>query len=442
MGTNRISRRGFLKRGAGLVAAPTIIPSGVLGNAYAAPASERITMASIGVGSRGTDLLNLFRDMKECQVIAVCDPFTDRRLKAQKETNEKYGMKNGCDAYNDLREMVAREDIDAVVVATPDHWHVRAALAAVRAGKDVYVEKPLGLSLEQGQILRRDVRANKRIFQYGTQQRSQEDFRAACEYVRNGRIGKLERIEVWSPQSEPGGSTAEIPVPEGFDYNLWLGPAPMKPYTADRCSRLGAFYISDYALGYIAGWGVHPLDIAQWGNGTDDTSPIHYSGTGEFPPPDSLYDTSTKWDIECTYANGVKMRYMSENLAKPIVMAYRPEWNSHGTTFFGPEGWISVDRGGVYASKPELIKGKLGADGVPLYKSDNHGKNFLECIRSRKDPICPIETAVNVDAISQLSDICLRVNRDIAFDPKTETISGDEEAAARLKREMRDPWKM
>jgi predicted dehydrogenase len=235
---------------------------------------------------------------------------------------------------------------------------------AARAGKDMYVEKPLSTSLAWEMELRKAVKRNRSVFQYGTQQRSSSDFRIACELARNGYIGEIKRVEAWCPDISEQfdrfhvkqyGSTEPAPIPAGLDYNMWLGPAPQTPYTVDRCTQFGTYHIYDYALGFIAGWGAHPLDIAQWGLGKDHTSPVYYEGSGEIPIK-GLYDTVSQWDIHCRYADGLPMRFMSERPAKPVVMKYRDKWNSHGTTFFGTEGWVSVDRSGLYTSDPKLKK--------------------------------------------------------------------------------------
>ena len=244
--------------------------------------------------------------------------------------------------------MLARKDVDGVVISTPDHWHVPLAVYAARAGKDMYVEKPLGVALAWAWKLREEVARHKVVFQYGTQQRGdQRQFRRACELVRNGYIGEIQRVDVWSPDMStqfnaasvpPYGSTRPIAVPADLDYEMWIGPAPMKPYTADRATNFGAYHIYDYALGFIAGWGAHPLDIAQWGLGMDASGPIRYQGTGKIPPKGSLWDSIESWDVQCEYANGVKMHFMGHRVAEPIVKAYHPAWCDHGTTFFGDRG--------------------------------------------------------------------------------------------------------
>jgi predicted dehydrogenase len=311
----------------------------------------------------------------------------------------------------------------------------------------MYVEKPLGVSMEWAWKLRKAVRKNKVVFQYGTQQRSQWQFRRACELVRNGYIGEVERVETWcdditidygEPPAEPFGSEKPIDPPEGFDYERWLGPAPVKPYTADRCTNLGAWHTYDYALGFIAGWGAHSLDIAQWGLDADDTSPVRYEGTGTIPEK-GLFDTIYAWDMECTYANGLKMRFMSPEVAKPVVEKYR-RWHDHGTTFFGTEGWVSVDRGDFHTSDPKMRGIELKSGDVPLRRSKGHPDDFIACMKSREKCISPFEAAIRSDTISHMCDVAIRLNKTIEWDPKEERVVGNSLAQAMLNRPVRDPW--
>ena len=257
-----LTRRHLLKTTAGsAIGLPYMLTSSALGDASKAPASERVTIGHIGVGNRGTELLRGFLTCRNSQSVAVADAYSDRREAAARMTGGK--------AYEDFRQLLARRDIDAVVVATPDHWHVPIAMAAARAGKDTYVEKPLGVSIEQDLACRKLFREKKRIFQYGTQQRSLEHCRFGCEVVRSGRIGKVHTIEVLAPDGNTGGSTEPAPVPPELNYEMWIGPAPMVPYTKDRCVVPGTYYIYDYSIGYLGGWGAHPLDIMVWGSDAD-----------------------------------------------------------------------------------------------------------------------------------------------------------------------------
>ena len=435
-----MKRRTFLKS-VTAAAVPMIVPSSVLG---ANAPSNRVTLAAIGIGGRGTsvNLNEIAARYKDAQYLAVCDPMRDRREKG-KQQFEHFSGKGSVAAYNDFREALARDDIDGVVVATPDHWHVPIAIAAARAGKDMYVEKPLGVSMRWGKVLRDEINKHKRVFQYGTQQRGQEHVWRGCELVRNGYIGELEHIEVWSPHLDPGAHQEILPAepPETLDYNMWQGPAPERPYTDARVSAQGAYHIYDYALGFIAGWGAHPLDVCQWGKAKATTPPVAYEGEGVVCTTCGLWNTTTTWDIHCMYADGVTMRFRSAGLAKPDVMKYRPDgWRGDGTTFYGSEGWLSISRGGIFASDEKLLKLRAKDPKDPLKRIKGQQRDFLDCIKSRETTVNPVETAFDSDAISHLSDIVVRTGRPIKWDPDAETIIGDEAAAKFLDRPMRAPW--
>jgi hypothetical protein len=443
-----VSRRDFLKV-AGAVA-PAIVPSSVFG---ATAPSNRVHLAAFGVGGRGTADTDGINAHPNARFLAVCDCYESRREAKRRQWNQLYGG-DYVKAYSNPWEVLQRKDIDAVVIATPDHWHTPLAIAAIRAGKDVYVEKPLSVAMKWSWRLRDEMKGKGRIFQYGTQQRSSKDFRYACELVRNGYIGKVERIDAWCPDisqqyGEFGGaatfsvyrygSLRPVPAPADLNYDLWCGPSPLRPYTVDRCTPYGAYHIYDYALGFIAGWGAHPLDIAQWGLNADHTGPVYYEGAGSLPEY-GLCDTMERWDIHCYYASGVHMRFMDWRAAKPAVMAYRKRWSDHGTTFFGTEGWVSVDRGGLETSKESLNSVQFGANDSRLYVSDHHQKNFIDCVKSRNETISPLEAAIRSDTISHLSNIVVRSKRPVEWDPQREVLVGDEEAVSKLDRPMRKQW--
>jgi len=309
-----------------------------------------------------------------------------------------------------------------VVIATPDHWHVPIALAAVKAGKDIYVEKPLGISVTHNKALREAVHRYGAVFQYGTQQRCFSTHCGfGCELVRNGYIGQLKAVHVVAPDGETGGNPTPQPVPPGMDYDLWLGPAPVAPYTHDRVFGTGRWHIYDYAIGFIAGWGAHPLDIAHWGY---PHIPVEYEGTG-LVPTEGLFDTVVHWDVRGRYASGV------EFTLKP---------GGDKTTFVGTEGWVAPSRGGITAEPASLLKVKIKNEEVHLLQDNHHYRNFLTAVRSRKPPASDIDSAVQSDFISHLGDICIRTRRKITWDPKAEQIVGDEAASRMLSRAMRGPW--
>jgi predicted dehydrogenase len=411
----RLSRRNVLKGAAAAVAAPLVIPSSALGNAEQPPPSERVGLGHIGVGGQGRGLLGRFMSCKGVQSLAVSDTYKSRREAVATTINGK--------AYADFRELLARPDIDAVVVATPDHWHVPIAIAAARAKKDAYVEKPLGLTIEQNLACRKVFQANARVFQYGTQQRSSNHCRFGCELVRSGKIGKVHTIEVIAPNGGAGGSTEEKPIPEDLDYDTWLGPAPKKPYTPDRCKPPGTYWIYDQSIGYLAGWGAHPLDIMVWGSDADLHGPVTVEGTGVVPDK-GLYDTVYNWD--CVIQT------------KDVKITFKPGGDS--TKFIGPDGWVQVRRGGIDAEPKSLLQLQLGPNDVQLIKSSRHDQNFVDAVKSRQQPVSNLTDAVRSDNISQLCDIAVRLKRKITWDPKTEVIVGDDEAKKMCSRAMRAPW--
>lgn len=427
----------FSLAGAVATAFPTIIPSSALGLAGATAPSNRVVVGCIGVGDRGGYLLETMLQQKGAQVVAVCDVKKDRREKALAMVNDYYGNRD-CAAFLEHEHITGREDIDACVIASCDHWHALHSLAATKAGKGVYCEKPLSVSMEQNRALCAAVRNHKTVFQFGTQQRSDAKFLQACELVRNKRIGDLKTINVWSPASSSGGSLEQVPAPANLDYERWLGPAPFTPYTKDRDSNAWWWFIEDYALGFIAGWGIHPLDIALWGAGPLMHAPVMVEGTGVFPEA-GLCNTATSWKISLRYATGLEINYRSEPAPKAWTERYGLT-DSHGTAFEGTEGWVAVNRNDITASKPGLAKDKIKDDEIRLYKSRHHMKDFVESVREGKDPISPIEEAVNGDALCHISDISIRLKRPLQYDTVAEHFIKDDEANARLTRPIRAPW--
>lgn len=434
MSIKKVSRRKFLKNAAataaGAFAMPYIVTSTALGNSTTPPASERITVGHIGVGGQGGGLSRTFAHLKDAQSIAVCDTFGSRRDSRANYINEAYATQNdmasykGCAKYGDFRELLARDDLDAIVVATPDHWHVPIGLAAARAGKDMYIEKPLGVSMEENKTLAKAIALYGNIFQYGTQQRSSDHCRFGCELIRNGRIGKIHTIHVTAPGSQQGGSITPVAPPEDLDYDMWLGPAPQSPYTKDRCTNFGAWFVYDNSLGFIAGWGAHPLDILDWAYGDENLIPVEYEGTGTIPA-EGLYSTITQWDLRCKYANGVTMTF---------------KVGGDSTKFVGTDGWIEIRRRDLTASDPKILAEATKPSEIHLTRSKSQQQNFLDSIKTRSNAISPIVSAVRSDAISHLGNIAIRTGRKIKWDNAAETIIGDAEASRMLKRSMRSPW--
>ncbi|MEM0964602.1 MAG: Gfo/Idh/MocA family oxidoreductase [Verrucomicrobiota bacterium] len=435
------TRREFLKKSIGataLLGFPTIIPSSVLGqNGNVAP-SNRVTISVVGCGSRSQSCW-AYKNNPKSEIVAVCDPFIDRQIERAAEWDV-------ADTYTDFREVLAREDIDGVHVVTPDHWHVPISLATARAGKDVYCEKPLGVSIEQDLVAREIVERYGRVFQYGTQQRSSDACRLGLELVLNGHIGEVQEVFVWAPGGGWGGDGTAQPVPEGFDYDLWLGPAPEAPYSPDRVSYKGAWFIYDYAIGFIAGWGAHPLDILQWWADREGLGiPVEYKTTGRIPT-DGLYDTAINWHMDARYPNGTKLTFIDTRWARkedakiPEGMKGAVAEIGNGTFFVGKNGWVSISRGAFRASSEELRRKAKDPGPVRLPISRNHMGNFVDCIISREEPISGLETGIKSDIISQLGDIGIRTGETVGWDPVKETVVGSSDAMAMMQRKMRPPW--
>lgn len=438
----QISRRHFIRDAAltgAAVGFPTIIPSSVLGLDGKTPPSGKANIALIGCGNRSGYSIN-YKNYDKSVVVAVCDPVKSRRLNRKKELG-------AASDYVDMREMLERKDIDAVHIATQDHWHVPAALLAAAAGKDMYTEKPLGISIEHDKKSRAITEKFHRVFQYGAQQRSMQHVRMGIELVLNGHIGEVQQTFVWAPHGESGGTPAETPVPPDFDYDLWLGPAPKAPFCADRCmnsgsSRNGIFHIYDYAIGFVAGWGAHPADMLQWwlDNAGIPNMPVSCEAKGTIPTT-GLFNTLTNWDAHFVYPNKMPMRFMDDQTANK-EKPHPGISGGHGTLFVGPEGWVKVSRDGWDASdKAILLKGK---DPGPkrLKVSRDQIRNFVDCVLSREEPVDNLASAVRSDILCHLIDISARTGRKIEWDNAKETIVGDEQAVKMMSRELRPPWKL
>ena len=421
------TRRQFL-HAAGAVSAPLVLPAAV----FAAPPSERITIGAIGVGNMGTQNLKGFLWARQTQVLAVCDVDSERREAARELVDAHYakqvpsGVHEGCAGYEDFRDLLARDDIDAVVVSTPDHWHVLCSLYAVKAGKDVYCEKPLTAHLAEGRALSAAVRRYGRVFQMGSQQRSDRRFRFACELVRNGRIGQLKAIEVGLPKGRSSGPPEPMPVPDGFAYDLWLGPAPWAPYTEARC-HYNFRFISDYSGGQMLNWGSHHVDIAQWGHGTDRTGPVEVVGTGQYPA-DGLYDNPVTYSVDYRYEDGVTLNCSTSN--------------RNGVRFEGTEGWVFVTRGLIDAQPKSLLNAVIGSNEIRLYDSGSHKGNFLECMRTRAETVAPVEVGHRSASMCHLGNIAMLLGRRLRWDPAQERFIDDPEADRLVARAMRGPWRV
>lgn len=448
MSKRNIARREFIKGAAGIASAavgfPYLVSSSALGAGGAVAASERMTVGCVGVGPQGTGVMRGFLGREDARVVAVSDVKSNVLADRQARVNKHYET-NDTKAYKDYRELVNREDIDIVSVATTDHWHVLVSLDAVKAGKDVYCEKPLGLSVEQDQALRAAVHRYDRRFQFGTQQRSGRNFRHACELARNGRLGKVHTINVWSPGSIPGGSTKVVPVPDWLDYDRWLGPAQFKPYTENRAVNNIWWHVSDYALGFIAGWGIHPLDIALWGGGDLLKGNIEVEGKGVWPTVEGVRDDALDWDITLKYPKtGLTMNYTGPTYPDEWKNRYsdlpKHKTQTHGTAFEGTDGWVQVDRGGINAHPKDLLEEKFGPDDERLIESKHHQGNLVDCARTRAQTVSDIDEAVRGDILCHISDIAIRLEQKLVWDQKAEQFINNDAANRRLTRWMRSPW--
>ena len=443
-----ITRRHFIQTAAaaGAIGAFQFIPARALGGAGFVAPSKRLTLGIIGLGIQGTGDMRAFLGHPEVQVVAVCDVNEGQRAKGKQVVDTHYSNTD-CAVYTDFRELLARKDIDAVQITTPDHWHSLIAVEAARQGKHMYQEKPMGWSFRAAHAVQKAVQENGVVFQFGTQQRSDGKFRFACELVRNGKIGQLKTILVGVPGSVSACPIQPTePVPKELNYDMWLGPAPMAPYCYQRCRPYTQkdgwsvwYSISDYCMGMIGNWGVHHLDIAQWGNNTELSGPTEIEGKGEFPKG-MLTDCCVSWQVENRYANGVTLIHMDDGTSKkhPLQVG----GHGHGVMFIGTEGWVHVDRERLDAHPASLLESKIAPNEIHLFKSDNHGANFVDAAKGRKKPAAPIDIAVRTDTLCNLQLIAARLQRKLRWDPEKEQFRNDAQANALLDRPMRPPWKV
>lgn len=430
-----ISRRKFLKGAAAVGAAagfPYVVSSSALGKGGSVAASNRIVMAAIGTGSMGTADLRGFLGHREVQVVAVCD-VDDRHSKAAKEAvDERYGNSD-CRVYKDYREVTGRGDIDAVTHALPDHWHGPVAIACAEAGIDMYGQKPLARTIATGRAICEAVKQYGIVWQTGSWQRSVRHFWRACELVRNGRIGKVNYVEVGLPDGPEGREPKLLAVPDYLDWDMWLGPAPWRAYQdfGQGDCHWDWRWIMDYSGGQLTDWAGHHVDIAHWGLGMDRMGPVEIEGKGWWPE-DGLYDTPYAYDIKCRYANGLQMRVANQSR--------QPK--GRGTVWYGEKGWIHVNRSGLWASDEKVLKEQIGAGEIHLYRSDNHYGNFIDCVKSRAETITPVEVAHRSISVGLLGEIAMLTGRKLTWDPATERFTNDADANRYLERPMRAAWRL
>ena len=428
-----MDRKEFLKKSivtvAGGLIMPHIIPSSALGRGvYTAP-SDRIIMGGIGVGSMGQGDMRSFGKLKGIQYVSVCDVDANHYNKAKGMVDNHYGN-NDCTVYKDYTEFLENEKLDAVHIATPDHWHALVYIAAINKGLAVYGQKPLVRTIKEGRAVVNAAKNKKTVWQTGSQQRSGEKFRRACELVINGRIGKVKYVEVGLPNGvKPIGTPPVQPVPEGFDWDMWLGPAQKVPYRG--VSHWNWRWIMDYSGGQLTDWAGHHIDIALWGLGMERTGPVEIEGKGVFPL-EGLYDVPVEYDISCKYENGLDMRIANNRKLK----------YGQGVTWFGEHGWIHINRGGISASDEKILKEEIGDNEIKLYKSDNHHQNFLDCISTKKETVAPVDIAHNSISVALLGEIAMLTEKKLLWDPKNEVFLNDDMANRLLERPYRTPYKL
>ncbi len=431
-----MNRRHFMKKAgsalAGAALFPTILPSRVTAASQQIKPSDKIVIASIGVGKQGGGLLRGFLYKPECHVVAVCDVDRLKREAAQKAVQDHYyekfgGDYKGCDATMDFREIIERTDIDAVVIATPDHWHALPSIMATQAGKDIYCEKPLTLTINEGREMIKAVRSYSRVFQTGSMQRSSSQFRQACELVRNGYIGDVKHVRV---SIRTGFENHPIecnlppePVPEELDWDMWQGQAPERPYNSELAPPISFDgwpawrNYRAYSGGGMTDWGAHHFDIAQWGLGMDNSGPVEI-----FPP-----DGKDVKELTYRYANGVEMA---------------TDFNDNRILFTGTEGTVEVNRNHIKTNPKSLLSVKLKPSDVHLYKSSDHKQNFIDCIHQRTKPITDVETGHRSVTVCHLGNLAVQLGRPLQWDPEKEEFIGDDEANRLRSRHKREPWSL
>jgi len=465
----RISRRAFLQQttsAAGAVlGAPLIVPARVLGKDGQVAPSNRITMGFIGTGRQAYySNLGGFMNQPDAQVVAVCDVDSWRMEQARKKVEERYaqeqpsGTYKGCATFRDFRDLLARKDIDAVMISTPDHWHVPMAIAAIKAGKDVSCEKPLTRSIYEGRKLSDLAAKEKRAFRVDSEFRASQHMHRAVEIVRNGKIGKLQRIITGTPKDPTLEAQPNMPVPEELDYDLWLGPAPQAPYTEKRVhprhdlkNRPGWLCIRDYSDGMLANWGAHLNDIAMWGNNTERAGPVEIEGTGKYPPKGNFWNIILEFEVHFTFANGVVLtcktnelttRSKSGKIKQQTKIEFEERPDTAYVRFEGTEGRVQVKYPPEIQAQPEsLCRWRPGPNDIHVLYKNSEKRDFLDAVKSRGPSQADAEVGHRNTSLSHLGLAAIDLGRKLKWDPAKEVVIGDDEANQRLQpRPQRPPW--
>ncbi|HYW46567.1 MAG TPA: Gfo/Idh/MocA family oxidoreductase [Bryobacteraceae bacterium] len=427
-----IGRRDFLKSvAAGAALPPAFVPARALGRDGVVAPGDRITVACIGTGWQGGNNVDSFLEEPGAQVVAVCDIDADHLETARQAVNKKYGNQD-CKTYHEFEEVLARKDIDALMLAVPDHWHGVLSTAAVAAGKDIYGEKPLAQNFAEGRAICEAVERYQCVWQTGSWQRSRDDFRRACELVINGRIGKISRVKVVLPGGltdfdSLGGQDSPVAPPKTLDYKRWLGPAPEAPYSPARVHKTWRWNL-DYGGGMLMDWVGHHVDTAHWGLGYDNTGPVEVNGTGEFLPSHRVWNAPSRFKVTARYATGVVME---------ITGGYDAR---RGVTWYGDDGWIWVDRSGIDAQPRSVLMSRIRPDEIRFERSTNHHRQFLECVKSRRRTLAPPGVALRSATPGYLGLISILTGTAIRWNPEQQRIVGNPTAERLLSRPMRGPW--
>jgi len=452
-----MERRNFIKKtsvaSATTFLAPTILPSGIFGKTTA---NKKINIGQIGCGriARDHDMPGVMQ-YDNARLIAVCDVdskrMNDAKILVETYYNKKLGSNKVVDVkmYGDYKELLENKDIDAVVISTPDHWHAQPAIEAALAGKDIYLQKPTSLTVEEGRVLSDIIQKKGTILQVGTQQRSMAQFRIAAELVRNGRIGKLHTVKVGLPGDPSGPEASKMPLPSNLNYDMWLGQTPLMDYTEiavhpkEDYSRPGWLRIEQFGAGMITGWGQHHYDSAAWGMDTELTGPVSVQAVAEFPKS-GLWNVHGDFMSKAEYENGITMYTSSGGY-------------TNGIKYIGTDGWIFVSRGAytasasdpvtadksskaLDASDPKILTSIIGSNEIHLYKSDEQHGNWLECIETKKPPISTVEMGHRACTVCLITHISMKLNRKLNWNPKTEKFINDDEANSMLTRSQRKPF--
>lgn len=445
-----ISRRSFLESSLKGVAGAALFPTILDPKSRWQGANDRITVAHIGVGDRGTgELRNYFLPVADAVNIAVCDVYRSRRestaILIDKYYRDNNIVSDRCKTYLDMEEIFDRDDIDAVHITTPDHWHVAAAIRAARAGKHIMLAKPLGLSYPENLVLAGELKKNDVRFHYGTQQRTFDHMALGRNLIREGAIGEVQRVDVWSPGKNdvPSPVCREVPVPPDFDFDRWTGPAPLLPYCPDRVTNNSSWFQYVYSIGFLAGWGAHPLDILVWVLKDRVSGKYSCEGTGKFWSEGGIYDNILSWDVNYQYENSLEVHFVSADMASGML-DHRERKETNGTTFYGTKGWISLSRSSAQSDIPEIDR-KLNSfpkNDAGNIRSENNtmGKVFIDIVRGKREELCPLDEAIISDTISHMGDIAIRTGRKVTWNPAKGKVAGDRQANKLYIREMRAPY--